>query len=199
MRKPAVLALLGQEDQQLLGREPVGAVPVAQGVADDHRDPTQQVVGGRASQRLLVPPEVVDAQQDGSLAMPIAEDPPAQPPEVLLQLQAVAQLGQRVPPDLLAQDLLLLPHELLATVEPPFEPDQPGKDRQQGIERRLVHRCGQVPVGACGKRGGHRGATGGRPCPPNCFGQVSPIHPSAASSWANSFEYPLIHESLWRP
>src|SRR3954447_10093979 len=44
-----------------------------------------------------------------------------------------------------------------------------------------------------------RRSIAGRPCPPYSFGHVSPIQPSAASSWANSFEKPLIHESLWRP
>src|SRR3954467_317509 len=40
---------------------------------------------------------------------------------------------------------------------------------------------------------------GGRPPPPNSVGQVMPIHPCAANSLANSFEYPLIHESLCLP
>ena len=43
------------------------------------------------------------------------------------------------------------------------------------------------------------GRSAGRPPPPNSTGQVMPIQPVAASSRANSFEKPLIHESLWRP
>ena len=39
----------------------------------------------------------------------------------------------------------------------------------------------------------------GRPPPPTSVGQVMPIQPSDASTLANSFEYPLIHESCHRP
>ena len=39
----------------------------------------------------------------------------------------------------------------------------------------------------------------GRPPPPCSDGQVMPMKPSAASTLENSFECPLIHESLNRP